>query len=177
MIQEEDQETRSNPGILGLWRRIPPSPPAGLSSCREFVICGQGAGRSRGCNSVRSQGAAGRANILPTWGSVSVGPYSSTAFSPMRSRQVVGLESRSWCPNELGLLGWTGSVQWPIFAASPEANDHLPDSLNVGQGGLSTESPLNSKAPLSIRSTGRRGWIFRVGHCRQSPSTALRSVC
>jgi hypothetical protein len=28
------------------------------------------------------------------------------------------------------LLGWTGSVQWPVFAASPEANDGLPDPLN-----------------------------------------------
>jgi hypothetical protein len=28
------------------------------------------------------------------------------------------------------LLGWTGSVQWPVFAASPEANDGLLDPLN-----------------------------------------------
>jgi hypothetical protein len=28
------------------------------------------------------------------------------------------------------LLGWTGSVQWPVFVASPEANDGLPDPLN-----------------------------------------------
>jgi hypothetical protein len=28
------------------------------------------------------------------------------------------------------LLGWTGGVQWPVFAASPEANDGLPDPLN-----------------------------------------------
>lgn len=28
------------------------------------------------------------------------------------------------------LLGWTGSDQWPIFAASPEARDGLSDPLN-----------------------------------------------
>jgi hypothetical protein len=28
------------------------------------------------------------------------------------------------------LLGWTGSVQWPVFAASPEADDGRPDPLN-----------------------------------------------
>jgi hypothetical protein len=30
----------------------------------------------------------------------------------------------------LVLLGWTGSDQWPVFAASPEARDDLPDPLN-----------------------------------------------
>ncbi len=28
------------------------------------------------------------------------------------------------------LLGWTGGDQWPVFAASPEARDGLPDPLN-----------------------------------------------
>jgi hypothetical protein len=28
------------------------------------------------------------------------------------------------------LLGWTGSAQWPVFAASPEANDGRPHPLN-----------------------------------------------
>jgi hypothetical protein len=28
------------------------------------------------------------------------------------------------------LLGWTGSAQWPMFAASPEAKDGRPDPLN-----------------------------------------------
>jgi len=28
------------------------------------------------------------------------------------------------------LLGWTGSVQWAVFAASPEASDGFPDPLN-----------------------------------------------
>jgi hypothetical protein len=28
------------------------------------------------------------------------------------------------------LLGWTGGDQWPVFAASQEANDGLPDPLN-----------------------------------------------
>jgi hypothetical protein len=30
----------------------------------------------------------------------------------------------------LVLLGWTGGDQWPIFAASPEAHDGVPDPLN-----------------------------------------------
>lgn len=34
------------------------------------------------------------------------------------------------CCGTVVLLGWTGSVQWPVFAASPEANDGLPDPLN-----------------------------------------------
>jgi hypothetical protein len=28
------------------------------------------------------------------------------------------------------LIGWTGGDQWPVFAASPEAHDGLPDPLN-----------------------------------------------
>jgi len=34
------------------------------------------------------------------------------------------------CCRTVVLLGWTGSIQWPVFAASPEANDGLPDPLN-----------------------------------------------
>jgi hypothetical protein len=30
----------------------------------------------------------------------------------------------------LVLLGWTGGDQWPVFAASPEACDDLPDPMN-----------------------------------------------
>ena len=30
----------------------------------------------------------------------------------------------------VALLGWTGSDQWPVFAASPEARDDLPAPLN-----------------------------------------------
>src|SRR3974390_3367218 len=30
----------------------------------------------------------------------------------------------------VALLGWTGGDQWPVFAASTEARDGLPDPLN-----------------------------------------------
>jgi hypothetical protein len=35
-----------------------------------------------------------------------------------------------WEPQTLVLLGFTGGVQWPIFAASPEAADGRPDPLD-----------------------------------------------
>jgi hypothetical protein len=63
----------------------------------------------RGCAGLRSRGrqrAAGPADIAPTRGNISVGPYSSTPFPAMRSRQVVGLKSQGWSPNEVG-LSWS----------------------------------------------------------------------
>jgi hypothetical protein len=53
-------------------------------------------GFPRGCARLRSlcgrQRAAGPANIAPTRSNISVGPYSSTAFLAMRSRQVIGVK-------------------------------------------------------------------------------------
>jgi hypothetical protein len=51
------------------------------------------------------------------------------AFIPEADDRVPSLADGTRC-GTLVLLGWTGSLQWPVFAASPEAHDGLPDPLN-----------------------------------------------
>jgi hypothetical protein len=69
-------------------------------------------GFPRGCARLRSrcgrQRAAGPAHIAPTRSNISVGPYSSTAFPAMRSRQVVGLKSQLGAQTRSGFLGAQG---------------------------------------------------------------------
>jgi hypothetical protein len=52
----------------------------------------------------------------------------------------------------VALLGWTGGDQWPLFAASPEARDGLPDPLNRWSerliGGLATEHGATAFYPF-----------------------------
>jgi hypothetical protein len=63
---------------------------------RDFIFVGQKPRLSaRVCRAALPRGrqrAAGSADIAPTWGNISVGLYSSTAFPAMRSRQVVGVK-------------------------------------------------------------------------------------
>jgi hypothetical protein len=51
------------------------------------------------------------------------------AFHPEPS-EFDGLPPATTRAGTIVLLGFTGSVQWPIFACSPEANDGLPDPLD-----------------------------------------------
>jgi hypothetical protein len=51
------------------------------------------------------------------------------AFHPAREDRVPPLADGSPALT-IVLLGWTGSVQWPVFAASPEMHDGLPNPLN-----------------------------------------------
>jgi hypothetical protein len=51
------------------------------------------------------------------------------AFHPEPS-EFDGLLPATTSAGTIVLLGFTGSVQWPLFACSPEANDGLPDPLD-----------------------------------------------
>src|SRR5262249_54863661 len=87
-----------------------------------------------------------------------LGPACGGAFPPSREDRVPPLADGSLALTSV-LLGWTGSVQRPVFAASPEANDGLPDRSTVGRSELSTESRSRLRVPPSIRLMDRHGWI------------------
>ena len=115
--RERPPEHDAKPGRLCLQ----PTGDRGFESCslqqrvrlsQESIFAGQeprlSARVCRAAFPVRSTESAGPANIAPTRSNISVGPYSSTAFPAMRSRQVVGLKSQLGAQTRSGFLGAQG---------------------------------------------------------------------
>ena len=74
----------------------------------------------------------------------------------------------------LALIGWTGGDQWPVFTASPEADDGLPDPLNrwskrliegvAAKTGASAFYPFDGPPWLDFQS-----WALRAEPVHRSP--------
>jgi hypothetical protein len=74
----------------------------------------------------------------------------------------------------LVLLGWTAGDQWPMFAASPEAHDDLPDPINrwskrlidsiAAELGALTLYPFNGPPWLDFQS-----WALKAEPVHRSP--------